>query len=90
MERDRVGSREVTTRKRHFPAGSYLYLMAQPQANIAALALEPESPASFVSLGLVPTDARGRANPQAGGPSEVPIFRLMRPLDLDAPPLKPR
>jgi hypothetical protein len=81
---------EVATRKRRFPAGSYLYLMAQPQANLAALALEPESPASFVSLGLVPTDARGRANPQEGGPSEVPVFRLMHPVELDASPLKPR
>jgi hypothetical protein len=81
-------SAEIATRRRHFPAGSYLYLMAQPQAHIVALALEPESPASFVSLGLVPTDARGRANPQEGAPSEVPIFRLMQPADVDAVPVE--
>ena len=83
-------STEVAPRRRHFPAGSYVYLMAQPQAHIAALALEPESPASFVSLGLVPTDARGRANPQEGAPSEVPIFRLLQPTELDALPVELR
>lgn len=75
---------EMATRTRRFPAGSYLYPMGQPGANILALALEPESSSSFVSLGLVPTDARGRANPQEGGPSEVPVFRVMRPVELDA------
>ena len=83
-----VVTTEAATRPRYFPAGSYVYLMGQPNANILALALEPESPASFVSLGLVPTDARGRANPQEGGPSEVPVFRVMRPAEFDAAPAR--
>jgi hypothetical protein len=74
---------EVTTRKRTFPAGTYVFPMGQPGAHLLVAALEPESAAGFVSLGLVPTDRRGLANPQEAATSEVPIFRLMRPMALE-------
>jgi hypothetical protein len=77
---------EVRTRKRVFPRGTFVYAMAQPGANILVAALEPESISSFVALGLVPTDKRGLANPQEAAPSEVPIYRLMRPVALDTQP----
>ena len=77
---------EVQTRKREFPAGTYVYSMAQPGANLLVAALEPESGSSFVALGVVPTDKRGLANPQVAAPSEVPIYRLLKPAALDTVP----
>jgi hypothetical protein len=74
---------EVRLRKRTFPAGSFVYTMAQPNANLLVAALEPESASGFVALGMVPTDRRGLANPQEAAPSEVPIYRLLRPATLD-------
>lgn len=81
---------EVLTRRRTFPAGSYVFAMGQPNANVIAVALEPEAPSSFVSLGVIPTDKRGVATPTGGGaPSEVPVYRLMERVPLDAAPLAP-
>jgi len=77
---------EIQTRKRIFPRGTYVFSMAQSGANILVAALEPESPSSFVSLGMVPSDKRGLANPQEAAPSELPIYRLMRPTGLDTQP----
>lgn len=74
---------EVRTRKRVFPAGTYVYAMAQPGANLLVAALEPESNSSFVAIGIVPADRRGLANPQEAAPSEIPIYRLVRPATLD-------
>lgn len=74
---------EVRARKRLFPAGTYVYAMAQPGANLLVAALEPESNSSFVAIGMVPTDRRGLANPQEAAPSEIPIYRLVRPAALD-------
>jgi hypothetical protein len=74
---------EVRVRKRLFPAGTFVYSMAQPAANILVAALEPESASSFVALGMIPTDRRGLANPQEAAPSEVPVFRLMKPTALE-------
>jgi hypothetical protein len=71
---------EVKVKKRLFPAGTFVYAMAQPAANLLVAALEPESPSSFVALGMIPTDRRGLANPQEAAPSEVPVFRLLRPV----------
>ena len=71
---------EVRVKKRLFPAGTFVYSMAQPAANLLVAALEPESSSSFVALGMIPTDRRGLANPQEAAPSEVPVFRLMRPV----------
>jgi hypothetical protein len=73
-------------RKRLFPAGTLVYTMGQEGANILVAALEPESPSSFVALGMIPTDRRGVANPQEAAPSEVPVFRLMKPITLDTQP----
>jgi hypothetical protein len=81
---------EVTVKRKRFPAGSHVYLMAQPNANLIAVAMEPESPSSFVSWGLVPTDRRGLANPQDGAPSEVPVYRLLAPAELDTQPAPAR
>lgn len=84
---------QVTTavglKKKAFPAGSYVYLMAQPNANVIAVALEPESPSSFVSFGFVPVDKKG-SPPTIAAPSEVPIYRLLRPVGIDTRPVPPR
>ncbi len=77
---------EVRVKKRLFPAGTLVYAMAQPGANILVAALEPESASSFVALGMIPTDRRGLTNPQEAAPSEVPIFRLMKRVSLDTEP----
>ena len=74
---------EVRIKKRLFPAGTLVYSMAQPAANILVAALEPESASSFVTLGMIPADRRGLANPQEAGPSEVPVFRLMKAVGLE-------
>jgi hypothetical protein len=73
---------EVTKRRRLFPAGTFVFPLGQPGGNILVAALEPESPSSFVSLGIVPVDRRGVANPQEAAPSEVPVFRLVEPTAL--------
>jgi hypothetical protein len=73
---------EVGTRTLRFPAGSYVFPMAQVNANVVAVALEPESPSSFVSFGMIPVDRRGSPATIAA-PSEVPVYRLMRPAALD-------
>ncbi|MES2564059.1 MAG: M14 family metallopeptidase [Pseudomonadota bacterium] len=77
---------EMRVRKRVFPAGTLVYAMGQEGANILVAALEPESPSSFVALGMIPIDRRGVANPQEAATSEVPIFRLMKPMALDSEP----
>ena len=81
---------EVLTGKRLFPAGTYVYSMAQPAAHLLVAALEPESASSFVAMGAVPADKRGVANPQEAAPSELPIYRVVRPAALEtAPPMGP-
>jgi hypothetical protein len=77
---------EVRVKKRMFPAGTLVYAMAQQGANVLVAALEPESPSSFITLGMIPTDRRGLANPQEAAPSEVPVFRLMKPVSLYTEP----
>jgi hypothetical protein len=80
---------EVSVRERRFPAGSYLYLMGQPNAGVIVSALEPESPSSFVSFGYVPVDARGSPATIAA-PGEVPVYRVLVPTALDAERIGPR
>jgi hypothetical protein len=53
--------------------------MAQPNALLAAVALEPESASSFVTIGVIPVDKVGTVE---GAPSEVPIYRLASPAAL--------
>jgi len=77
-----VVTTEVTVAKRTFPAGTFAITMAQPNAAVIAAALEPESPSSFVRFGLIPVDRRGSPVTIAAA-SEVPTFRLLRPVVLD-------
>lgn len=73
---------EVAVKKRTFPAGTYVIPMAQPNAAVIATALEPESPSSFVTFGIIPVDKKGSPVTIAA-PSEVPTWRLTRPAALD-------
>jgi len=51
----------------HFPAGSWVIPMDQPAANLAALAMEPESTDSYVTFGFIRSEAR----------KKLPIYRYM-------------
>lgn len=79
---------EVSVKSVSFPAGSYVYFMAQPNAQVIALALEPEAPGSFVSFGLVPVDKAGSPG-NVAAPSVVPVYRLLEPVRLDSAALEP-
>lgn len=79
---------ELAPKRMRFPAGSYVYRMAQPNANVIAVALEPESPSSFVSFGMIPVDKKG-SPPTGSAGSEVPVYRVLRPVDLDMREVKP-
>jgi hypothetical protein len=80
---------EVAPKKVTFPTGSFVYLMAQPSANLIAAALEPESASSFVSLGMLPVDKKG-THPSVGASSEAPVYRLLQPMLLDYAPAEMR
>jgi len=80
---------EVAAKKKTFPAGSYVYLMGQPNAGVIAVALEPESPSSFVSFGYLPVDRKG-APATIAAQSEVPVYRLVAPAALDTQLVEPR
>ena len=73
---------ETVRKKVVFPAGSYVYLMGQPNANVLTVALEPEASSSFVTYGIVPVDKKGAPSNIAAA-SEVPIYRVMQPVELD-------
>ena len=60
-------------------AESFVIRMAQPNALLAAVALEPESASSFVTIGAIPVDKAGTVE---GASSEVPIYRLAVPVTL--------
>ncbi|TCP21726.1 zinc carboxypeptidase [Scopulibacillus darangshiensis] len=57
----------VKEKKVFFPKGSYVYSMAQPAANLTALALEPESGDSYVTFNYLPVNVG----------DEVPVYRYM-------------
>lgn len=59
---------DVFTKNKFFPKGSYVFSMAQPNANFIALALEPESVDSYVSFNFIPV--------QKG--DEIPVYRYMQ------------
>ena len=80
---------EVAPKKVTFPTGSFVYLMAQPSANLIAAALEPESASSFVSLGMLPVDKKG-THPSVDASSEAPVYRLLQPMLLDYAPAEMR
>lgn len=76
-------STEVISKRVRFPAGSYVFPMAQANASVIAVALEPESPSSFVSFGLIPVDKKG-SPPTESANSEVPVYRLLRPVAFES------
>ena len=59
------------------PAGALFVPMNQPAAGIVAAALEPDSPGSYLGVGIVPME---------DGESEAPVYRVMT----DLPFWKPR
>ena len=71
----------VAAKRMRLPAGAYVIPMAQANANVAVVALEPESPSSFVAFGLIPVDTRD-APATIGAGSEVPVYRVLRPTAL--------
>jgi hypothetical protein len=77
---------ELVRRKLAFPAGSLVVRMAQPSALLAAVALEPESASSFVTIGAIPVDKAGTVE---GASSEVPIYRLVSPVGLALTSVEP-
>ena len=84
----RVTTEVMQKKSAAFPAGSYLLPMAQANASVIAVALEPESPSSFVSFGMIPVDKKG-SPPTASASSEVPVYRVMRPAEIESRPVKP-
>jgi hypothetical protein len=50
------------------PAGTLFVPMDQPAAGIAAAALEPDSPGSYVGVGVIPMESNE---------TEAPVYRLM-------------
>ncbi len=61
---------EINEKKIHFPTGSYLFDMAQPRANLIALALEPEADDSYVTFNFIPAELD----------EEISVYRLMEEL----------
>lgn len=59
---------EVTTKKKTFPAGSYVFKMDQQNANYIALTLEPEGVDSYVTFNFIPVE-KG---------DEIPVYRYMK------------
>ncbi|MDN4526842.1 M14 family metallopeptidase [Fictibacillus fluitans] len=70
LENGHYTNKVTTEVKEHvhpFPAGSYVFSMAQPQANFISLALEPESVDSYVTFNFLPVE-KG---------DEIPVYRYM-------------
>ncbi|WP_285768300.1 M14 family metallocarboxypeptidase [Peribacillus sp. SI8-4] len=65
---------DITTKKRDFPKGSYVFDMAQADANFISLALEPEGIDSYVTFNFIPAQ-KGK---------ELPIYRYMHQSPLPA------
>src|SRR5262249_7750027 len=63
----------VRPRKIDVPAGALFVPMNQPAAGIVAAALEPDSPGSYVGVGVVPVN---------DGETEAPVYRVVsEPVD---------
>ena len=58
------------------PAGALFVPMNQPAAGIIAAALEPDSPGSYLGVGIVP---------MGDGESEAPVYRVMAEMPSCAP-----
>ena len=59
---------QVRPRTIDMPAGALFVSMAQPAAGIVAAALEPDSPGSYVGVGVIP---------MADDETEAPVYRVM-------------
>ncbi|HTE79980.1 MAG TPA: hypothetical protein VK634_04730, partial [Reyranella sp.] len=59
---------EIRCRTIAVPAGALFVPMAQPAAGIAAAALEPDSPGSYVGVGVIPMEP---------DETEAPVYRVM-------------
>ncbi len=59
---------ELSDRKVHFEKGTYVVTTAQPSANLAAVALEPESDDSYVTFNFIPSETG----------EELPIYRFVK------------
>ena len=57
---------ELTAKSLALPAGSLFVPMSQPAAALAAAALEPDSPGSFIGTGVIAMPA---------GTNEAPVYR---------------
>jgi len=58
------------------PAGALFVPMNQSAAGIVAAALEPDSPGSYLGVGIVP---------MSDGESEAPVYRVMTDLPFCTP-----
>lgn len=58
----------VKARTIDVPAGALFVPMAQPASGIVASALEPDSPGSYLGVGVIP---------MAAGETEAPVYRVM-------------
>ncbi|MGE7603272.1 M14 family metallopeptidase [Peribacillus sp. NPDC097675] len=58
----------VSTKQQSFSKGSYVFSMAQPDANFISLALEPEGIDSYVTFNFIPA-IKG---------NELPVYRYMK------------
>lgn len=68
---------QISRKTLDVPAGALFVPMTQPAAGIAAAALEPDSPGSYVGVGVIP---------MATDETEAPVYRVM---DASALTLKP-
>jgi Zinc carboxypeptidase len=59
---------QVKPRTIDVPAGALFVPMAQPTAGIVAAALEPDSPGSYIGVGVIP---------MAADETEAPVYRVM-------------
>ncbi|MGM7702554.1 M14 family metallopeptidase [Pseudalkalibacillus sp. Hm43] len=62
---------EVTDKEVEFERGTYIVLTAQPSANLASVALEPESNDSYVTFNFIDSEVG----------DELPIYRFVRGID---------
>ncbi|ANS52386.1 peptidase [Bacillus thuringiensis] len=58
---------KVMKKNVYFPEGSYVFDMGQPNANLIALALEPESVDSYTTFNFIPSEVG----------QELPVYRYM-------------
>jgi hypothetical protein len=75
----------VRPRKIDVPAGALFVPMNQPAAGIVAAALEPDSPGSYVGVGVVPGERRRERG--AGISRHERPGRVQRRLDISRPAL---